>query len=153
MSKANKKKLKTERLLRYVVAVSKWNWDYYFGLNWVSRDPEKIFESKTLSIIGTFLKPDQLKNVDIELRVTPFDGLKSEHRNQIDPKAVGEINRKKGDSYSLLACPPEIVPEIIAALSAGKIKFIVMDGEKLRYGNAQLNSYRMQETWETGEDC
>jgi hypothetical protein len=151
----------------YTVHVEEWSCDYSFGLNSfydpLRRDDGMSFlhespfsEYRDLVLRGAFLAPAKLKDRKCEARFvrrTHLDKKAIEedlHRYQESPpKCVGGFS-KQGDGIllAILAIPEDAFALAHQNAAARKIKFLTVQGERLRYGRGDIYHYSLQEVQE-----
>lgn len=134
----------------YVVAVEDWDWGFWFG---VSNMPERngpYDDYRHLNLRGRLLRPAKLKCEKVELHILPDKRLDEGVREQNRPVSIGHINLRKARMDGILSMPADALPLLLTLATAEKLRFMVMQGERLRYGSAAIKSFRVE--MNIGED-
>ncbi|MHC2635159.1 hypothetical protein ACVME5_007844 [Bradyrhizobium liaoningense] len=92
---------------------------------------------------GRLLRPTGLKTDRVEVSLFPSIGLEEERRKDFKPIAVGSIEAYPERLDANLSIPLDALVPILQMLIAGRLKFVVMRGSKLRYRSARLHSYTL----------
>ena len=157
--------------IRYTILINSWSCDYSFGLNsmfnplrpyrdsWDSIYHEPFSERRSFVFKGKFLEPRQLKEQEkVEINLTQRHHLNEVERDknlsfytEHPPKAVGFLEKEKSDSRCYVSFPEDAMQIILEAASADKIKFITLYGEKMRYRQASIFNFSLQEKVEDDE--
>ncbi len=67
------------------------------------------------------------------------------------PHSVGSLQKEKSGSWCFLYLPEDAMNIVFEAVSANKIKFITLSGEKTRYGFASIFNFSLREKVEDDE--
>src|ERR1019366_2518880 len=147
----------------YTVRVDGWNCDYSFGLNAsynpLHRDNGVSFfyeapfsEYRDLVLRGVFLEPKKLKDKRLETRFARQPHLDKKvieenlHRcEESPPKSVGGFMRQGDYIMAYLSIPEDAFALVVQSAMAGKIKFMTLRGERMRYGSGGIYYYSLQE--------
>jgi hypothetical protein len=129
----------------YSIEILDWGFPYYISVNYNKKLFDGLYlESRTLKLIGKLLAPKKLSDKTIDITISGSKSLAHalEHPEEYDkePTAVGglEIRGEHREFYGFI--PFDIMNTIILTLQSEKIKFLVLDGQPLRYGSADIKS-------------
>jgi hypothetical protein len=128
----------------YVVAIEDWDWSLWFG---VSNMPERegpYDDYRHLNLRGTLQRPSKLKCDAVELHFLPDKRLNEGERERHQPVSIGHLNLRSGQMYGVMSMPADALPLLLTMATAEKLRYVVMHGEKFRYGNANLKSFRVE---------
>lgn len=50
----------------------------------------------------------------------------------------------RGDLQGLFPMPSDALPPVLTMLTAGRLRYVVMSGAKMRYGHARIQSFRLE---------
>ncbi len=156
--------------VHYTVLIDSWSCDYSFGLN-ASFDPfrrredigdfysEPFHEYRWLVFKGKFLEPLQLKEQEVEVRLarSPYlnEAERSKYLNKYSedpPRAVGFLQKQKPCSWCRVSFPEDAMNIVLKTASADKIKIMTLYGEKLRYRQASIFRFSLQEKLEEEDE-
>lgn len=130
----------------YVVQITEWDWSYSFGLNATTFDDRRYSDYRHLLVRGKILLPSKLrtKAEAVELTflpdMTPAD---LEQRGDPRPRAVGHLNIHQGVLTGGLSMATEALDAVMRMLLAGRLKYVVLDGEAMRYRQALIRHYQL----------
>jgi hypothetical protein len=154
----------------YTVRIDGWNCDYSFGLNAsynpLHRDNGVFFfyeapfsEYRDLVLRGVFLEPRKLKDKRVETRLARQPHLDKKvieenlHRyEESPPKSVGGFMRHGDYTMAYLSIPEDAFALVVQNAMAGKIKFMTLRGERMRYGSGDIYYYSIQEELDESSD-
>jgi hypothetical protein len=149
--------------VNYTVRIDGWNCDYSFGLNGsydpLHRDNEISFlyeapysEHRDLVLKGVFLEPRKVKEKKLEAQLVRQPHLDKKfidenlHRYQESPpKSVGGFLKQGDGIVAYLSIPEDAFALVLQNAIANKIRFMVIRGEKMRYGSGKIYDYSIQE--------
>jgi hypothetical protein len=127
-----------------------WEWDLSFGVNVPKYEDWQYSDYRHLQIHGTLLRPRKLKVETVELTVIPNIGpAEMEPRHDRPPlRAVGSlsVDGKKSEGTRLvgyLSMPTGALGPVLQMLIAGRFKYVLMDGEVMRWRKALIRNYRL----------
>lgn len=154
MRKKSSKKGRRSRFkeeVTYAIEMRDYDFSYSFSVNWL-RDRDTIegpyWEHTDLEIKGKMIYPDRL--TDREIKVTIM-GNRSETRvlnkpedyHNFEPKAVGTLTIR-GKQSEFLGWLPFDAFQTICSMTA-RIKYLMLTGQSLYRGSADIRSMRFQE--------
>lgn len=128
----------------YVVAVEDWDWSLWFG---VSNMPERegpYDDYRHLNLRGQLLHPSKLKCETVELHFLPDKRLNEGARERNQPLSIGHLRFRSGHMYGVVSMPADALPLLLTLATAEKLRYVVMQGDRLRYGNASVKSFRVE---------
>jgi hypothetical protein len=156
--------------VHYTVVINSWSCDYSFGLNFNfnplrrykdtgdSRYREPYREYRWLVFKGKFLEPPNLKDQEVEVNLSQSPHLNEAERDkhlhlyeEDPPYSVGSLQKQKSGSWCFLYFPDDAMNIVLEAVSANKIKFVTLYGEKTRYGYASIFNFSLREKPEDDE--
>lgn len=144
MAKRARKKRKRpeEEIVWYAVRIEDWNWDYHFGVNHDRRKPNAYTEYRTLEVEGQPFCPSSLKAESAIVHVMTDDGLLDAERKEGMTPSAGFVEVRDNLFQANLWLPSDVQPSLLQLLIAGKLRYAVMIGEKLRYRRARIRSFQ-----------
>lgn len=131
----------------YVVAIENWEWSYSFGINRMKDRPEPYGDYRHLHLIGTLLRPSKVKADTVRVVFIPNEAYNSDQwERHRAPQHVGSVTLHRGKFEALCSMPADALPAVLSVLGTGRIKYAVLEGTKLHYGNADIHNYRLDMT-------
>jgi hypothetical protein len=138
-----KKKKAVETYESYPVRIIDWKVGYSLSIvkdNRIAEGP--YWEYCTLELKGSFLGPKKLEGREVRINLLADRILDQKIANpdsiDYEPKGVGGLTArgKPADYYGSL--PLQAFGPVLIMLQAGKINYIVFNGNALRYGHARI---------------
>lgn len=147
----------------YTVRIDGWNCDYSFGLNAsydpLHRDIEASFlfeapfsEHRDLILRGVFLEPKKVREKKLEIRFARQPRLDKKaikedlyRYEESPPKSVGGFMKQGDYITAYLSIPQDAFLLVVQNAMANKIKFMILRGQKMRYGSGRIYHYYLQE--------
>lgn len=142
MTRKKKVKPKDAREL-YMIEICQWKTDYSVG-----SDPHRTFkegpycETHLIQITGVFLEPPKVAGRTVRL------GLKADRHMTLGlmdckpgdkaPNSVGWLTSRGSYSVYWGSLPHDVFPTVMLMLSAGKYRYVQLNGLALRYGEAPV---------------
>ena len=129
----------------YHVQITGWDWTYSFGVNASCCDDTQYADYRHLFIRGTLLRPRKIKVETVELTFHPEQGL-ADMRRQGDeppPPSVGSLNIQDTQLTGYLFIPMDALGPLLQMLVADRFKYVLLDGERMRYRKALISRYEM----------
>jgi hypothetical protein len=143
-SKKGRKSIQ-ENTCTYCIEILDWELQYHFSLN-----PNKdiivgpYWEQMNLKMTGKLLEPKKLQGRLIQIDILgdreKVSVLENPEKYHFEPRAVGILTAKKGHTEFSGFIPPDILPLIYFMLESGKTKILVLTGQSLYYGSADITS-------------
>jgi hypothetical protein len=128
----------------YVVEIEDWDWSLSFGLQSMRGHEDPYSDYRHLNMRGKLIRPSKLECHKVELSFLPDTRLNEDMRKQHTPVSVGSLNLCQGNMYGLLCIPSDAVSPLLTIATAGELRYIVMHGDKLRYGSARIKGFRVE---------
>ena len=128
----------------YVVEIDGWDWSFSFGVNRSRIRDDPYMDFRHLEVTGPLLAPKKVKADRAELCIIPKLDLNQVARQADQPLAVGSLDLHGGRLHGYLSMPLDTLESVLRMLDTGKLRFVVMDGEHLRYRKALIHHYRLQ---------
>lgn len=131
----------------YVVAIKDWEWSFMFGVSPRHESEGPYSDYRHLRLRGTLLRPKKVKAQEVELSFLPHHDLnESERKRQHEPKSVGSLQLYRGKLEGILSIPSDALPPVLQMVIADRFRFVVLDGDKLHYGQGRVRSYHLDMT-------
>ena len=144
-----KKRRHTEVMPAYYhVQITGWDWDFSFSVNVSKYEDRQYSDYRHLHIHGMLLRPRRLNVETVDVTIFPdIEPAKMELR-QDRPRAVGSlsIEGKRSERTRLvgyLSMPTDVLGPVLQMLLAGRFKYVLMDGEPMRWRKALIWHYRL----------
>jgi hypothetical protein len=151
MKKNTKKKKSAKREeCTYVIEISEWDFSYSFSVNHMRDIIEGPFwEHTNLEVKGKVTHPEKLAGKEIKVTIMGNRNdtrimNKPEDYHSFEPKAVGTITIRGKQSELLCWVPFDAFHMLCSMINAGKIKYLVLSGQALYHGAADIRSLRFQ---------
>lgn len=128
----------------YVVQIEAWDWSFSFGINRSKLFDDPYMDYRHLQLTGRLLRPKKIKADKADITILPNIYLNEDRRQQQKPTAVGSLNLDKGTLTGLLSMPQDALDAVVQMLVAGRVKYIIMTGDPLRYRQGKVQSYRLE---------
>jgi hypothetical protein len=131
----------------YIVEVTEWDWSFMFGAG-ASRLTEGTYSDyRHLNLRGNLIQPDQVKASEVEITVLPDRRLnEGDNHNGGGKPYCGSLNLHRGHFQALLPMPLDVLPCVLQMAVADRLRYVVITGDKLRYGRGSVHIYRLQRT-------
>jgi hypothetical protein len=143
--KRTRAKAQRDEEVYFVVEITDWEWSFSFGVGWrrdIDREPYSDY--RHLHIKGRLLRPSKIKAQEAELIFMPEAELNWSERANHQPQSVGLTQIYRGMFKPLLRMPGDSVAPVLQMLIAEKFKYVVLNGDKPRYGQGAIRSYRFE---------
>ncbi|MEN5247277.1 hypothetical protein [Brucella pseudintermedia] len=128
----------------YVLEIADWEWSFMFGANVAIDRDGPYSDYRHLQLRGTMLRPAKIKAETVELVFLPDRRLNEGERERDRPIGIGSLNLHRGHLQGIFPMPSDVLPLLLTMLTADKLRYVVMSGEKMRYGNARIQNFRME---------
>lgn len=135
---------KREPETEYVVAVESWDWSLSFGVNPPGDKYGAFMDYRHLDLTGTVLRPLKTTAKTAAIHLMPEIELNEDRRGQSAPTGIGSVSVHSGHLEGLISIPADTLPPLLTLATADRLKFIVLRGEKLRYGHARIRTMRVE---------
>lgn len=142
--KAKRGRKPREEFVDHIVEIDGWDWGYSFSLNPERQPIDPYHEFRHLQIMGRMLRPAGLKSDRTELSLLPSSDLEEERRKDLEPIALGSLGAGPDGISGNIGIPRDALTPILQMLIAGKFRFVLMRGTRLRHRSAKLNSLRLE---------
>ncbi len=135
----------------YVIAIKDRAFSYGFSVNRMrDRIEGPYWEHADLEVGGKLAHPEKLKDQEIAVTIMANRGdarimNKPEDYDQVEPKAVGTMTMRGKQSEMLCWVPFDAFHMLCSMLNAGKIKYLILYGQALYRGSADIRSLTLQE--------
>lgn len=130
----------------YVVEVAEWDWSLMFGVNQRPDRDGPYSDYRHLNLHGNLLYPAQVKAREVEVTLMPDRRLNEGERERDQPHSVGSMHLHRGYFQILLPMPLDALPSVLQIACADRLRYVVITGDRLRYGHGLVRMYRMQRT-------
>ena len=130
----------------YIIQITDWDWSYSFGLNATTYDDRHYSDYRHLLVRGKVLLPSKLKVKTEAVELTFLPDIRPadpEQRGDPRPRAVGHLQAHKGVLTGGLSMATEALDAVMRMLLAGRSKYVVLDGEAMRYRQALIRHYQL----------
>jgi hypothetical protein len=148
MPRRKRKRQQGDRAVYYVVELETWDWSYSFGLDKTRYRDEPYAEYRHLEIKGKLLRPRDIKADFVECTFLPDVHLKEENRKSDEPRCVGSLHLDRGTLHALLFMPADALDPVLQTLTAGRMRYVVIDGARLHYRQALVEHYRVESNYD-----
>jgi hypothetical protein len=132
----------------YHVEITDWDWDYSFSANAMKNEDLCYADYRHLQIRGRVLRPRKSKAETAELIFFPKPGLAELERQRDDPRpiSVGTMNMEGTKATGMrltgyISMPADALGPVLQMLIAGRYKYVLLDGEPMRYRKAFIRHY------------
>lgn len=129
--------------MSYVVEFKGWDWSFSFGINRSKHFPGPYQDFRHLCISGTLLRPNNLKVNSVDVTLLPDVRLNLGVHSNDKLTGVGSLQVLNGKLQALLSMPADALLPVLQVLTAGRLRYAVLEGEPLRYRQGLLHSYRL----------
>jgi hypothetical protein len=138
-----RKKKAVETYESYPVRIIDWNVDYSLRLDKdgsLSGGP--FWEYCSLELKGEFLGPKKLEGREVTVTLLGSRSLDKEIAKpdsiNYEPLGVGGLTARGKEAAYIGSLPHQSFGLVLTMLQAGKIKYVIFNGNALRYGNASI---------------
>jgi hypothetical protein len=108
-------------------------------------------ENTEIKITGRLLAPKKLEGREIEIRIIGDRGIVDiiEHPQKCleKPKGIGSLTIRGKQSEAICFIPFYAVHSLCFLLHAGKLKFLVLNGQQLYRGNADVRAISFEKEY------
>lgn len=134
----------------YVVEIQEWDWSFWFGVSNMPEHNGPYDDYRHLVLFGKLLRPSKVKAESVELSFLPNQHLNEGQREHDQPRAIGHLSLHRGAMSGVFSMPADALPSLLVMATAERLRYVVMQGEKLHYGQASVKSFRFET--KIGED-
>ncbi|GMO93551.1 hypothetical protein [Bradyrhizobium sp. TM239] len=130
----------------YVVQITDWDWSYGFSVNVPKWEERRYSDYRHLLIRGRVLLPTKLKLKADTAELACLPDVRPEdiaHRGEQPPRGVGHLSISDGKLTGSLSMASDALDPVIRLLLAGRLNFLDLYGEPLRYRQALIRSYQI----------
>lgn len=145
------KRRQRPRNLYYVVEIDTWDWGYSFGLDKTRYGDGPYREFRHLKMTGKLLRPHKIKADTVEVTLMPDARLREENRKQDNPRAVGSLILGGGALEALLPIPSDALDAVLQTLTAGRLRYVIINGSPLRYRQGFVQDFSLDSTYEPAD--
>jgi hypothetical protein len=157
--KQRKRKQKEPDNERYEFEVENWEMEYQFELNMTPKDlvPGLFWEHATCILICKLNSPVLKYGNKARIEVVGKPELDNHWAQDANVKSaigIGSIEILRGDDIIRVYCmvPSRSFPYIPVAASSGKIKFVSIDGTKLKYRKGDIFGITLRTNWDEDDE-
>ncbi|WP_442753299.1 hypothetical protein ACNHKD_09795 [Methylocystis sp. JAN1] len=130
----------------YFVEVTEWDWSLMFGIS-PRRDMDGPYSDyRHLNLRGRLVHPPQVKAHEVEITLMPDRRLNEGEREHDEPQSCGSLHLHRGHLRILLPMPLDALPSVLQIACAERLRYVVVIGEKLHYGQGLARMYRLHRT-------
>jgi hypothetical protein len=148
--KTVKKKSIKKETVSYVIEITDWDFSYSFAVNQVRKLIDGPFwEHSDLKVKGKLLQPEKFidKEIEVTIMASRRDTIvmnKPEDYHKSEPTAVGMMTVRGKQSELLCWLPFDAFQPLCTMFNAGKVRYIILGGQALYHGSADIVSMRFQ---------
>jgi len=128
----------------YVVEVAEWEWSLMFGVNQRPDRDGPYSDYRHLNLRGNLLYPARVKAREVEVTLMPDRRLNAGERERDEPHSIGSLRLYRGYLQVLLPMPLDALTSILQIACADRLRYLVITGDRLRYGHGLVRMYRLQ---------
>jgi len=133
-----RKKRKVQENQRYEIEVMDWEVYYHFGIAPKNLDMGAYWEISNLSLVGKIISPELKIAQKAKIRLSSKPEMEDHWTAKptiSSAKAIGFMEVPRGEDILQMHCsiPPRMSNNIHVAVASGKIKYISVFGEKLKW--------------------
>ena len=146
--------LKWTQEQHYVIKIERWNWTYSFGINNTPNIfPEVYNDYRHLELSGQLLRPTYA-NIDVVelvfILTERYDKIENNAASRADltPRAIGQINVNKRLARGVFSMPSSALPLVLTALSADRIAFVRLNGQRLFRRQAEIARFSFEREYD-----
>jgi hypothetical protein len=143
MARKPRRRSKAPQLAFYIVRITGWDWSYSFSVNSVSYRDTKYNEYRHLHVFGTLLLPLKIKVEKVKLVFLPDIDPEEIKQQGEPPRCVGSLSIWQNALDGNLSMPRDALDPVLQMLLAGRFKYVVLNGEPMRYRKALIGNYDM----------
>lgn len=148
--RSTKGKISKNETCTYAIKILDWEVPYFFSANINKKLIDGPFwEHMDFKIIGKLIHPEKLVEKNIEVIIIGDRKLvptveTPEKYYQFEPSSVATLTVRGKQRELLGSIPFDVMGSISFLLQSGKIRFIVLHGQMLYRGKAEIKSIRFQ---------
>ena len=133
-----RKKRKVQENQRYEIEVMDWEVYYHFGIAPKNLDMGAYWEISNLSLVGKIISPELKIAQKAKIRLSSKPEMEDHWTTKpaiLSAKAIGFMEVPRGEDILQMHCsiPPRMSDSIHVAVASGKIKYVSVFGEKLKW--------------------
>ncbi|QOZ24128.1 hypothetical protein [Bradyrhizobium sp. CCBAU 51753] len=131
----------------YIVQIDDWDWSYSFGVNEDRYDKRPYSDYRHMVVLGKVLLPTKLKRKAeaVELTFMPDTGPSySDQKEERRPLSVGYVDVRDGRVTGGFTMAIDALDLVMRMLLAARFKYLILDGEAMRYRKARIRHYRFE---------
>jgi hypothetical protein len=133
----------------YNIEITDWDWEYSFSVNSQKHEDRSFADCRHLHIRGKVWRPRKIRTDAVEIIFIPKSGFAEmeRHHNKPAVRGVGTVSVEgtKAEGTKLagyLSMPTDALGLVLQMLLAGRFKYLLLDGEPMRYRKAFIRHYR-----------
>ncbi|MGW1425759.1 hypothetical protein ACWAT4_37155 [Bradyrhizobium manausense] len=154
MPKTKRRASPAEAVSCYIIQIVDWDWSYSFGINDPRYDDRPYSDYRHLVVRAKLLLPSKLKSKAQTAELTFMPDVQhhppiKEHDQR--PLGVGYIDLRDVGIIGGFSMAADALGPVMQMLVAGRFKYIVLDGEPLRYRKARIRHFRFETRIELDE--
>lgn len=133
----------SEEYEQYVIRIEAVDVDYMFGVNLARAQGKPYWEFCHPRVRGSIISPEINGATEAEITLIGDRVLDRElvsNKTDLDPVAVGGIETIDGKLIGTIAIPFSALSLLQPTLGAGQVRLLVLNGKKLKYRKAKIES-------------
>ncbi|MZR31463.1 hypothetical protein [Sneathiella litorea] len=138
--------------LEYLFEIENWTTDYLFSIGKGYTENLPYTEYLDMAIQAKMISPEKYANGYVRLTILGnrdidhiLDDPESAH---YEPQSVGTLTLRGDRREYLGSLPSSALRHIISRLEGNRVRFILLHGQKLRYGSAPIDSIAFKENYD-----
>lgn len=144
---SQKKRRAKSDCVYYTIEIQDWHWSFWFGVSrtrYFSGGPYDDY--RHLVVKGKLLAPAKMNVRSIELSFLPSQKLNEGYRENDEPITIGSLSLLRGYLTGRLSMPADILPSLLTIATAGRLRYVIIQGDKLFRGHGRMNNFRFETT-------
>ena len=130
----------------YVVEITDWDWGFFFGMSNMRDLEGPYMDYRHVELTGKLLRPATVNASSVEITLRPDARLNVGARERNDPKMVGSLQLHRGNLRVSVSIPLDSLGTILQMLIANRLHYMVVEGDKLHYGEAIVRTFHINMT-------
>lgn len=136
----------------YIVEIEDWDWSYSFGVNADRYDKRPYSDYRHMVVAGKVLLPSKLRSKAEAAELTFMPDARLSYLDQeYRPLGVGYLNVRDIRVTGGFTMATDALDSVMRMLLAGRFKYLVLDGEAVRYRKARIRHYRFESKLDLAE--
>jgi hypothetical protein len=141
MAKRKRKKQHKPEFEFYTFEIRDWSWSFHFSVDKRTWAEGPYYDMRPISIVGSIIEPEAFTDLEADVTVMPRAIEEDADSRDVVPSSIGYIEKYPEHLRAYVTIPGDALPSMLAALSAGAVRFVTLVATRMRYRKALVTSF------------